>query len=79
MDNDEFKQWLKIEKGLSARVIKDVLSRFKRGCSFINVDNKIPIDETLMLLERESEFICLTKSVKSQIRRALRLHHEFTN
>ncbi len=78
MDNESFKEWLTEEKGLSARVAKDVLSRLNRGKSFIDYDSAMPIDEVLMLLERRPDFISLTRSVKSQIRRALRLHCEYT-
>jgi len=65
---------------MTLRSARDVASRYTRGTNFIsNLEEKETkqIDEVLFHLERIDDFQILSKSVKSQIRRALKLQFEF--
>lgn len=72
-----FEDWLVTVKGYSRKASHDVLSRQKRVLNILGTKH---LDlETLPILERNSEFLSLTMSVKSQLRRAVRLSLEFEN
>lgn len=74
----EFKKWLLNEKKLSAASSSDVVSRIFRVQKIIAVDLKEkPVDELIMLLNREPNFQSLSVSVKSQLRRAIKLYKDF--
>jgi DNA (cytosine-5)-methyltransferase 1 len=78
MDNDNFNAWLERDNQFEVRSRKDVLCRLNRGISFLNVHFvDYPLDEVLMLLDRNSRFNELSTSVKSQIRRAFRLYYRY--
>lgn len=74
--NSDFSNWLAVQ-GFSVRVQSDILSRLKRASTFINVDAQKREDSALMNLGRNADFEKLSTSVKSQIRRAVRLFFEF--
>lgn len=79
MDKIAFKLWLSQDKNFSSNAVNDVISRLNRGLSFLpDIENK-EIDEVLMILNRQNEFQNISVSVKSQIRRALRLRYEYRN
>jgi len=78
MIQDDFKNWLLTNKKISTKSAADVLSRLSRAKAIVGVEiDNIPIDEILMYLARQSEFGTLSVSVKSQLRRALKLYDEF--
>lgn len=74
VDIQGFKEWLKVSKTYSPASISDLGSRLKRADSIRAwVD-----DETyLFYLEKEESFKCLSVSVKSQLRRAVKLYFEY--
>jgi len=75
-----FVDWLKKEKNYSARAASDVLSRVRRmkrmvmQCS----DDNQPENNLIDVIEKSDSFAGLTKSVKSQLRRAQTLYSEYT-
>lgn len=80
MKNELYKEyidWLKEKKKIGNKSAHDYVSRVKRAKlieSFERVN-----DLYIKNLEDNCEFISLSTSVKSQIRRSLRLYIEFLN
>ena len=72
---DDFLNWLLNEKKLSQRAAKDVVSRCKRICNILNIEN---IDaSTITKLNSNAEFAEKSMFIKSQLRRAVNLWVEF--
>lgn len=71
----QFKQWLIHNKGLSDRSSNDVISRLKRVCKILN-RSEISSD-TVSALNQSSNFKALSTSVKSQLRRSIKLYEEY--
>lgn len=80
MIDSDFVNWLIRTKKFSPRAARDVLSRYRRAVEFLNVEQikRKDIDEVLYLLSKEKAFSGLSVSVKSQLRRSLRLRYEFS-
>jgi len=77
---NDFNSWLVDEKTLSARSASDVISRINRVAKYFDVDllkknNNAEID---YLVEKLDATLSFTKSVKSQIKRAIKLYVEFS-
>ena len=72
---EEYKKWLQDSKNLSYKVAMDNASRIKRAMAILCVEN-IGVD-SIESLEKNEEFRSLSVSVKSQIRRAIRLYIEY--
>lgn len=73
IDTEGFKSWI-MEKGFSNRVNSDIVSRMKRADIIKPWSN----EETYSFyLEREAAFQELSVSVRSQIRKAVRLYDEY--
>lgn len=70
-----FSEWLVETKCLTERSSRDVVSRLKRVLALINKSEIT--EDTLNMLEKNSEFQLLTMSVKSQLRRSVRLYSEY--
>lgn len=75
MNYDIFLNWLIDEKKLSQRAAKDVISRSKRICKILNI-NEIG-DSTIEILNDNKEFSEKSMFIKSQLRRACNLWTEF--
>lgn len=75
MNYDIFFNWLMDEKKLSQRAAKDVISRCKRICKILSI-NEIEIS-TIEKLNINTEFSKKSMFVKSQLRRACTLWVEF--
>jgi hypothetical protein len=75
-----FVDWLKAEKGYTARAASDVLSRVRRIKRMVaQYDKETQFEDNLIgAIEKTEAFIGLTKSVKSQLRRAHTLYIEHT-
>lgn len=70
----EFKQWLSKNTTYSHAVIIDLASRIKRADSILEFRN----DELyLFYLEKQKGFMELSVSVRSQVRKSVRLYAEF--
>ena len=71
----EFREWLIKEKQYSDKSSRDVQSRLKRAV-LLSGEKEIT-SEILAKLEANTAFKELSLSVKSQIRRAVKLYHEY--
>lgn len=76
-DSEKFVYWLVDEKGLSERSASDVVSRLARAERALPRDPSIKTSVYLALLEETPDFSQASGSVKSQIRRAVKLHSEY--
>lgn len=74
-DASGFLPWLLSTKELSYRSAKDILSRCNRANGI--VEYSIPDAGYIFVLEQQDEFQKLSITVKSQIKRALRLKYEY--
>lgn len=74
VDIQGFKEWLKVSKAYTPDVISDLGSRLKRADKIREIDGT---DTYLFYLEKEESFKCLSVSVKSQLRRAVKLYAEY--
>lgn len=74
IDSENFKNWLEQNSSLSANVISDTISRIKRADKIRPWDGE---STYLFYLEREKPFMSLTVSVRSQVRKAVRLYSAF--
>lgn len=70
-----FSEWLVETKSLTERSSRDVVSRLKRVLVLINKSEIT--EDTLKMLEKNNEFQVLSMSVKSQLRRSVRLYFEY--
>ena len=74
IETNRFKEWLSKNTEYSDAAVNDIVSRMKRA------DRMLPWEPTkvyLFHLEQQDEFGRLSVSVKSQIRRAVRLYSDF--
>lgn len=77
VQEDGFKEWLCNSKGLSDRSACDVISRIKRAdklCPYYDES----IDAYLQRLDVDREFIALSMSIKSQLKRSWHLFAEYS-
>jgi DNA (cytosine-5)-methyltransferase 1 len=74
-----FLEWLKTEKTLTDDSASDVISRVKRSKTIMEID--VPMETELLLFHfsGKPEFKTLTLTVRSQLKRAVRLYREFKN
>lgn len=74
IETNEFRRWLKLNTNYSEFVVTDIVSRIGRADRILpwNSEETYPF-----YLERNSEFQKLSTSVKSQIRKAVKLYSEF--
>lgn len=74
IDVSNFKRWLTDNTNYSNAVITDIASRAKRADSLVEW-----FDDDLYLfhLEKNEMFKALSVSVKSQLRRAVKLYNEY--
>lgn len=78
MCDPKFRPWLESSQNYTPRTISNVISRVKRATRILQWPRlpKDPLD-SIHALERSCEFNSLTSSVRSQIKKAIRLHSEF--
>lgn len=75
--NQEFSSWLKLSKGFSEAAAKDVKSRFKRVLSICQFEDRGDVSTTLFILSQQEIFKNLSVSVRSQLRRSVKLYDEY--
>ena len=75
MEKNVFNEWLINEKKLTSKSARDVVSRYVRVSSMLGSEPK-SIQEIDYLADNDL-FIECTKTVKSQLRRAIRLYIEY--
>lgn len=74
---DSFKKWLREKQGLSEKSAKDVLSRLNRVKKYIKLAKQLPSEEIIFKMGQNQEFKRLSMTVRSQLRRAIRLAKKF--
>lgn len=74
MDVNEFKIWLDDNTEFTKETKSDVVSRLKRADAILTIKNE---KVYLFNLLQENEFQVLTVSVKSQVRRAVKLYFQY--
>lgn len=72
----EFKKWLKETQTYTDVSIKDIISRLRRANNILGFQNE---DVYLFRLEQCDRFQTLSVSVKSQIRKSVKLYFQFLN
>jgi len=77
MESEKFGAWLRRYSGLTDKSAYDVVSRLRRASKLVNVDSKQSVEDLLHKLGKQPEFKELTMTVRSQIRRAIRLYRTF--
>lgn len=77
MDNNMIINWLVSVKGFSTRGAKDVVFRINRVKKLL--DSDVISEHSINELERNESFVRCTVSIKSQMRRAIRLACEYQN
>jgi len=72
-----FREWLIASKSLTKNSADDVVSRIKRAKNIMEID--IPLDTETLLFHfmGKPAFKALTITVKSQLKRAVKLYKEF--
>lgn len=78
VNNLSFQQWLIDVKSYKSKSASDVVSRINRVKSFIRLPELID-DNVISSLDENQDFKKLSNSVRSQLRRALRLLREYNN
>lgn len=73
-----FVDWLKKEKGYTSRAASNILSRVRRIKRLAIKCTDKRNDDLIEIIENTENFTTLSKSVKSQLRRAYTLHGEYT-
>lgn len=71
---EKFKCWLKENTSYSNAVISDTVSRIKRADGILAWQDE---DVYLFYLERKAEYKFLSVSVRSQIKRAVKLYSDY--
>ena len=69
-----FKQWLDVNSTYTKETKSNIVSRLRRA------DKIVPLDKDpvyLFNLSQSGEFVVLSVSVKSQIRRAVKIYHKY--
>lgn len=73
----DFCKWLQKSKSLTKNSAEDVISRIKRAKNIMEIDIPIDIDTLLFHFMGKPAFKALTITVKSQLKRAIKLYKEF--
>ena len=74
MNYDGFRKWLQKKNKYTDASIKDIISRMRRANNILIFRNE---DIYLFKLEQCEEFQMASVSVKSQMRRAIRLYFQY--
>lgn len=76
-ESARFVNWLQEEKQLSERSAKDVLSRIQRANAMVELEYPLDVSLYSFKLTQCESYSVLSSSVKSQIKRAVKLWSEF--
>lgn len=77
LPDESFVKWLETEKGLSARSASDTKSRLNRANDILEFEDPTAPELYLVSIKQLGAFTSLSQSVKSQLRRAVRLYSEY--
>lgn len=73
VNTDLFREWLETNTDYSTPVIRDILSRIKRADAILTWQN----DEVyIFYLERQEKFKELSPTVRSQLKKSVKLYRE---
>lgn len=72
-----FAEWLVARKGFGGKTARDVVSRIKRINGFIDADAGEDVEKILYTMSIHADFKAFSLSVRSQLRRAVRLYKEY--
>jgi DNA (cytosine-5)-methyltransferase 1 len=72
-----FSEWLITRKGFGAKTARDVLSRINRINGFMDADASETVEKILYTMSVVPAFKMLSLSVRSQLRRAVKLYKEY--
>jgi hypothetical protein len=75
-DSSEFETWLRSKKGLNERSAKDVASRLRRANKIIKFSLEEKETRIFLKLAENAEFQRLSATIRSQLRRSVRLAKE---
>ena len=70
----EFSDWLRMSYGYSSLAIKDTISRVGRSNKIVPLD---PTNEKEYIKRLDDETASLSKNIRSQLKRAVKLYFEF--
>ncbi|MCI7551918.1 MAG: DNA cytosine methyltransferase [Actinomycetaceae bacterium] len=79
IDSALFQEWLSAEKGLSERSSRDTVSRLSRANKLHPLSSETDLQTYIFELGRKPDFESLSPSVRSQLKRAVKLYSEFRN
>lgn len=79
IDSALFQEWLSAEKGLSERSSRDTVSRLSRANKLHPLSSEMDLQTYIFELGRKPDFESLSPSVRSQLKRAVKLYSEFRN
>ncbi|MFC2001239.1 hypothetical protein ACFLUZ_01895 [Chloroflexota bacterium] len=77
MTTIDFQTWLSKEVNLSPKSARDVVSRYNRALRLTVVKQSQDVEDMIDMLTQQQDFKNLSPSIRSQIKRALRLHSSF--
>ena len=79
IDSALFQEWLSAEKGLSERSSRNTVSRLSRANKLHPLSSETDLQTYIFELGRKPDFESLSPSVRSQLKRAVKLYSEFRN
>ena len=79
IDSALFQEWLSADKGLSERSSRDTVSRLSRANKLHPLSSETDLQTYIFELGRKPDFESLSPSVRSQLKRAVKLYSEFRN
>ncbi|MES9782042.1 MULTISPECIES: hypothetical protein [Bacillus cereus group] len=83
MELELFNTWLIEHRGMKEKSAKDVISRLNRVLKLIDLEldafnrEKVSYDKIVDSLIQSSEFMQFSGSVKSQLKRSIKLYEEY--
>ncbi len=75
--NLSFSDWLISVKNFQKKSSFDVISRLRRVQKYVEINKKEDLSSIIKRLDRSNQFNELSLSVKSQLKRAIKLHKEY--
>lgn len=79
MDDKVFDEWLRKNLGYTDRSARDTRSRVKRASKYIDLTKNVSKEELIFTMTQHPDFRKLTTSVKSQLKRSVKLYLQFLN
>lgn len=76
-DIPHFKEWMTKNNIAKGKVINDIASRTKRASLITNILSNEDTSILLLLLDKNQSFLQLSPSVKSQLKKAIKLYRDF--